>query len=80
MPDAAGDLRHGPAGSSHAALDGESTAKNNRRRCLKSVSEWGVSNRASRDREPRELAVTVCPWQSPAEAAELLRVLMLGTA
>ena len=80
MPDAAKDLRHGPAGSISAAPDDESTAKNNRRRRLKSVSEWGVSNRTSRDRKPRELAATVCPWQTPAEAAELLRVLMLGTA
>ena len=80
MPDAAGDLRHGPAGSTSATPDDESTAKNNRRRRLKSVSEWGVSHRACCDREHKELAATVCPWQTPAEAADLLRVLMLGTA
>ena len=80
MSDAAGDLRHGPAGSTNAAPDDVSTAKNNRRRRLRSVSEWGVSSRASCDRQPRELAAIVCPWQTPAEAAELLRVLMLGTA
>ena len=78
MIDAAGDLRHGPAGSINAALD-VSTASRKRRRSLKSMLEWGVSHRDCCDREHEELAATVCPWQTPAEAADLLKLLMLGS-
>ena len=76
MPDAAGDMRHGPAERTNAAAGDGSTAKNTRRRCLKFVPEWGVSHR---DREAEEMAAIVCPWQVPAEAADLLRVLLLET-
>ena len=74
----AGDMRHGPAGSTSAAPE-KCTASSNRRRRLKSMLEWGVSHMACCDREHQDLAATVCPWQTPPEGANLLKVLMLGT-
>ena len=79
MLDAAEDMRHGPAESTNAARD-VLTTSNNRRRRLNAILEWGVSRRACHDKEHKELAAAVCPWRTPAEAADLLKVLMPRTA